>query len=58
GSAINTNMELTPFSYNNPPGYSGLKMCQIATFYPEADIKKVQKQYTYELVTLLNNYIL
>ncbi|ADA78711.1 lipoyl(octanoyl) transferase LipB [Francisella tularensis] len=57
GIAINTNMDLTPFSYINPCGYSGLKMCQLANFYQEADIKKVQQQYTAEFVTLLNNSI-
>ncbi|MDE5002664.1 lipoyl protein ligase domain-containing protein, partial [Francisella tularensis] len=57
GIAIHTNMDLTPFSYINPCGYSGLKMCQLSNFYQEADIKKVQQQDTAEFVTLLNNSI-
>ncbi|MDE4959685.1 lipoyl(octanoyl) transferase LipB, partial [Francisella tularensis subsp. holarctica] len=41
----------------NHCGYSVLKMCQLANFYLEADIKNVQQQYTSEFVTLLNNSI-
>ena len=52
GIAINTNMDLTPFNYINPCGYSGLKMCQIADFCQEVDVKKVQQQYTAEFVKL------
>ncbi|MDE4998928.1 lipoyl(octanoyl) transferase LipB, partial [Francisella tularensis subsp. holarctica] len=43
--AINTNMDLTPFSYIIPCGYSGLKWWQLANLYQEADIKKVLQQY-------------
>lgn len=55
GIAINTNMDLTPFSYINPCGYSGLEMCQISDF-ENTDVKKVQQQYIDEFILLLENY--
>ncbi|BCD90418.1 octanoyltransferase [Francisella halioticida] len=52
GIAINTDMDLTPFSYINPCGYSGLKMCQISNF-KDTNVTKVQKQYVEEFIKLV-----
>ncbi len=54
GISINTAMDLTPFSYINPCGYSGLKMCQISDFR-NTDVAKVQKQYIDEFLKLISN---
>jgi lipoyl(octanoyl) transferase len=53
GIAINANMDLTPFSYINPCGYSGLKMCQIADFDTSVSAQMVQEQYYNEFLKLL-----
>ncbi|AJC49008.1 lipoyl(octanoyl) transferase LipB [Allofrancisella guangzhouensis] len=53
GIAINTNMDLTPFSYINPCGYSNLQMCQIADFNNSASVEKVHEQYYQEFIKLL-----
>ncbi|MED7819570.1 MULTISPECIES: lipoyl(octanoyl) transferase LipB [unclassified Francisella] len=53
GIAINVDMDLTPFSYINPCGYSGLEMCQISTFVKEANVEKVQIQYIEEFLRLI-----
>lgn len=52
GIAINTNMDLTPFSYINPCGYSGLEMCQIGDF-KNTSVSIVQKQYIEEFLRLI-----
>ena len=53
GIAINANMDLTPFSYINPCGYSGLEMCQIADFDTSVSTQAVQEQYHIEFSKLL-----
>lgn len=53
GIAINTNMDLKPFSYINPCGYSGLQMCQVADFDSTATVENVQKQFFDEFQKLL-----
>ena len=53
GIAINANMDLTPFSYINPCGYSGLEMCQIADFDSSVSTQAVQEQYYAEFSKLL-----
>jgi len=55
GIAINTNMDLTPFSYINPCGYSGLEMCQISDFDISASTQTVQEQYYAEFSKLMKN---
>ncbi|WP_116964794.1 lipoyl(octanoyl) transferase LipB [Fastidiosibacter lacustris] len=45
GIAINTNMDLTPFSYINPCGYKNLKMTQISDYVPDIDTKIVLSDY-------------
>ena len=52
GIAINTNMDLTPFSYINPCGYSGLEMCQISDFDKSVSTEKIFKRYTQEFLAL------
>lgn len=44
GIALNVDMDLTPFSYINPCGYSGLAMTQIKTFVPEHSFATIQKK--------------
>lgn len=54
GIAINTKMDITPFKYINPCGFSNLKMCQLSDFYKDNDaIKKVQHYYIIEFISLL-----
>ncbi|WP_395167593.1 lipoyl(octanoyl) transferase LipB [Francisella salimarina] len=53
GIAINTKMDLTPFSYINPCGYSDLEMCQLSDFIDSIDTKIVQKQYVDEFIKLI-----
>lgn len=45
GIAINTRMDLTPFSYINPCGYQHLKMTQIHVHNPMIDVYKVLTEY-------------
>ncbi len=45
GIAINTRMDLTPFSYINPCGYQHLKMTQIHAHNPMIDVYKVLTEY-------------
>ena len=54
GIAINANMDLTPFSYINPCGYSGLEMCQIADFDTLVSAQTVQERYYVEFSKLLD----
>lgn len=54
GIAINTDMDLTPFSYINPCGYSGLKMCQIKDYDNSTSVSKVHEEYYDQLVSLLD----
>ncbi|AJI53740.1 lipoyl(octanoyl) transferase LipB [Francisella philomiragia] len=53
GIAINTKMDLTPFSYINPCGYTNLEMCQLYDFFDKVDIKNVQNQYVDEFIELI-----
>lgn len=46
GLAINTSMNLAPFSYIDPCGYNGLEMTQISNFFPEIKINQVFYDYT------------
>ncbi|WP_119344830.1 lipoyl(octanoyl) transferase LipB [Facilibium subflavum] len=45
GLAINTHMDLTPFSYINPCGYTGLKMTQIEDYKKNITVEKVFSDY-------------
>ena len=54
GIAINANMDLMPFNYINPCGYSGLEMCQIADFDNSVTTLTVQEQYYAEFSKLLD----
>ena len=44
GIAFNVDMDLTPFTYINPCGFSQLKMAQLKTFLPELNIEQIQHQ--------------
>ena len=46
GLAINTDMELAPFSYIDPCGYHGLEMTQISAFFPKITLDQVFSDYT------------
>ena len=43
GISINVNMDLTPFSYINPCGYTGLEVTQIKDFKKDIKIKDVER---------------
>ncbi|MBK2123665.1 lipoyl(octanoyl) transferase LipB [Fangia hongkongensis] len=45
GLAINTNMDLTPFSYINPCGYKDMEMTQICDFNPNISLQQVFQDY-------------
>ncbi|MBK2106669.1 lipoyl(octanoyl) transferase LipB [Francisella philomiragia] len=53
GIAINTKMDLTPFSYINPCGYTNLQMCQLSDFSDKVNVETVQKQYVDEFIELI-----
>ena len=53
GIAINTKMDLMPFSYINPCGYTNLEMCQLSDFFDRIDVKTVQNQYVNEFIELI-----
>jgi len=42
GIAFNIDMDLTPFTYINPCGYSGMKMAQVKDFSPQETITSIQ----------------
>lgn len=44
GLALNVSMDLKPFSYINPCGYSGLQMTQVSELRPELDFRTVEEQ--------------
>jgi lipoyl(octanoyl) transferase len=56
GIAINTIMDLKPFSYINPCGYSGLEMCQISDFDKNVTVEKVQEEYISEFIRLIDEF--
>ncbi|AFJ43428.1 lipoyl(octanoyl) transferase LipB [Francisella orientalis] len=53
GIAINTKMDLMPFSYINPCGYTNLEMCQLSDFFDRIDVKTIQNQYVNEFIELI-----
>jgi lipoyl(octanoyl) transferase len=54
GLALNTAMDLTPFSFINPCGMSQLKITQIADFYPQVQFNKVAEQLVNSFRSILN----
>jgi lipoyl(octanoyl) transferase len=46
GIALNTNMDLTPFSGINPCGYARMEMTQISDFIPNITIDEVRKGFS------------
>jgi lipoyl(octanoyl) transferase len=55
GIAINTKMDLTPFSYINPCGYKGMQMTQIYDFYSRIELPHVFRNYTNIFTMLLKS---
>ncbi|AKD38173.1 lipoate-protein ligase B [Pasteurella multocida subsp. multocida OH4807] len=55
GLAFNINMDLSPFHFINPCGYSGLEMCQLADFIErsEATCEKVAPKLVTHFAQLL-----
>lgn len=45
GIALNVDMDLTPFTYINPCGYSQLKMTQLKTHAPQVSLDIIQPQF-------------
>lgn len=50
GLAINTHMDLTPFSYIDPCGYENLEMTQISAFSSEIHLNQVFSDYTKQFI--------
>ncbi len=46
GIALNVAMDLTPFSYIHPCGYSGLQMTQMQSFVPTISVQSVKNEIT------------
>ncbi|KTD75086.1 lipoyl(octanoyl) transferase LipB [Legionella waltersii] len=46
GIALNTNMDLTPFSGINPCGYARMEMTQISDFIPSITVDEVSKRFS------------
>ncbi len=44
GIAFNVDMDLTPFTYINPCGFSQLKMTQLKNFLPHLNIEQIQRE--------------
>lgn len=44
GLAFNVLMDLKPFTYINPCGFSGLQMTQLAEYYPTADLSIITQE--------------
>lgn len=42
GISFNVDMDLTPFTYINPCGFSQLKMTQLKTFIPQLEIEQIK----------------
>lgn len=45
GLALNVDMDLTPFSYINPCGYSGLTLTAVKAFAPEITLQRIRQQF-------------
>ncbi|QJC29381.1 lipoyl(octanoyl) transferase LipB [Enterobacteriaceae endosymbiont of Plateumaris pusilla] len=56
GIAINVDMNLLPFSYINPCGFSKLKMIQIKDLVPNIKISIIKNLMVNEFIKLLNKY--
>ncbi len=52
GIALNVAMDLDPFTYINPCGYSKLQMTQIQSFSPNATIQDVSQQFIQDFLTI------
>ncbi|WP_225639404.1 lipoyl(octanoyl) transferase LipB [Candidatus Profftia sp. (ex Adelges kitamiensis)] len=53
GMALNISMDLSPFSYINPCGYSGIKMTQISAINPDIKPEKVRSVLVVQLMKIL-----
>jgi lipoyl(octanoyl) transferase len=54
GLALNVDMDLEPFRRINPCGYTGLAMCQVRDFVPDADVADIEQRLVSELISGLN----
>lgn len=57
GISFNVDMDLTPFTYINPCGFSQLKMTQLKTFSPHVDIESVKHEFAECIKNRLNSTI-
>ena len=53
GLALNVDMDLTPFSYINPCGYTGLKVTQLSALAKEISLEKVARELAVKLEEIL-----
>lgn len=52
GIALNVSMDLNPFSYINPCGYSKLQMTQIQDFVPDIKMEHVREIFIKEFISV------
>ena len=52
GIAINVDMNLAPFAYINPCGYTDLSVCQMRDFTPSITLKEVKNQFCRDFIQL------
>jgi lipoyl(octanoyl) transferase len=53
GLALNVDMDLTPFSYINPCGYTGLEVTQLSALAKEISLEKVAGELAVKLEAIL-----
>jgi len=55
GLSLNVDMDLTPFSFINPCGYAGLRVCQLADFVPGVEVDSVAEMLSSSLIRSLED---
>lgn len=51
GIALNVDMDLMPFTYINPCGYTNLQMTQIKDYFPEVCLEQVKNEFVQDFLT-------
>jgi len=57
GLSLNVDMDLTPFSFINPCGYAGLRVCQLADFVPGVEVDSVAERLASSLIRSLEDQL-
>lgn len=53
GLALNIDMDMSPFTRINPCGYSGMAMCQVSDFAPQASVDAISRSLSGHLAKRL-----